>query len=105
MITYLIATIAYYVLLIFFLLMWARFIFDLVTSFSRTFRPTGFLLFVAEAAYTVTDPPVKTVRRAIPPLRLGGVALDFGWSIVMLATILAMSIVPAIIRGLGGIGG
>jgi len=50
---------------------------------------------VAEVTYTVTDRPIRAVRRVIPPLRIGGAALDFGWSIVMLATIILMSIVGA----------
>ncbi|KPG80818.1 YggT family protein [Frigoribacterium sp. RIT-PI-h] len=92
MITYLIATIAYYVLLIFFLLMWARFVLDLAQSFSRGWRPRGPVLVLAEVAYTVTDPPIRRVRKILPPVRLGSVALDFGWSIIMLAVIILMSV-------------
>jgi YggT family protein len=87
-----IASVAYYALLVYFFLMWGRFILDLVQSFQRSWRPTGPVLFVAEVAYTVTDPPIKFFRRIIPPLRLGPVAFDFGWSIVMLLVIIAMSI-------------
>ena len=90
-----IATILYVALFIYFLLMWARFIFDLVTGFVRGFKPPGPLLIVAEIAYTVTDPPIRAVRRVIPPLRFGGIALDFGWTIVMLAVIILMSIVSS----------
>ncbi|KQM58575.1 MULTISPECIES: YggT family protein [unclassified Agreia] len=86
------ATVAYYALLVYFFLMWGRFVLDLVQSFQRSWRPTGFVLFIAEVAYTVTDPPIKFFRRIIPPLRLGPVAFDFGWSIVMLLVIIAMSI-------------
>ncbi|KQO47140.1 MULTISPECIES: YggT family protein [unclassified Frigoribacterium] len=92
MITYLIATIAYYALLIFFLLMWARFVLDLAQSFSRGWRPKGPVLVLAEVAYTVTDPPIRRVRKILPPVRLGSVALDFGWSIIMLAVIILMSV-------------
>ncbi len=83
----------YFLLFIFFLLMWARLIFELVAAFSRGYRPRGPLLVLAEVAYTVTDPPVKAVRRVLPPLRLGGVALDFGWTVVLFAVIILMSIV------------
>ena len=86
------ATVAYYALLVYFFLLWGRFVLDLVQSFQRSWRPTGFVLFIAEVAYTVTDPPIKFFRRIIPPLRLGPVAFDFGWSIVMLLVIIAMSI-------------
>jgi YggT family protein len=86
----LIATIAYYALLLFFFIMWARFILDFARNFARNWRPTGFGLVVAEVVFTVTDPPLRAVRRVIPPIRFGGIALDFGWSIVMLGVIVLM---------------
>jgi YggT family protein len=90
-----IATILYVALFIYFLLMWARFIFDLLSNWSGSFRPKGPLLIVAEIAYTVTDPPIRAVRKVLPPLRIGGFALDFGWTIVMIAVIILMSIVSS----------
>lgn len=87
-----IATVVYIALTIFFVLMWARFILDLVRSFARTWRPRGVGLVLAESVYVVTDPPIKAVRRVIPPLRIGNAALDFAWSIVMLAVIILISI-------------
>jgi YggT family protein len=90
--TFLIASIAYYALLLFFLLMWGRFVLDLAQSFSRGWRPRGPVLVLAEVAYTVTDPPIKAVRRVLPPVRLGSVALDFGWSVIMLAVVILMGV-------------
>ncbi len=87
-----IATIVYIALTIFFVMMWARFILDLVRSFARAWRPRGAGLVLAEAVYSVTDPPLRLVRRVIPPLRVGNAALDFAWSIVMLAVIILISI-------------
>ncbi|RKR74300.1 YggT family protein [Frondihabitans australicus] len=89
---HLIATIVYIALLIFFLLMWARFIYDLTQSVSRSYRPKGALLVLADVTYTVTDPPIRALRRVLPPIRLGSVSLDFGWSIVMLVVVILMSI-------------
>ena len=40
-----------------------------------------------EVVYALTDPPIKAVRRVIKPLRVGGMVLDFSWSIVMLAVV------------------
>jgi YggT family protein len=91
-----VASIVYFALLIYFFLMWGRFVLDLVQTFQRSWRPTGFVLVLAEIAYTVTDPPIKFFRRLIPPLRLGPVAFDFGWSIVMLLVIVAMFLVSAV---------
>ena len=88
----LIANILYIALFLFFLLMWARFILDLARAFARNWRPRGIGLVLAEAVFSVTDPPIKVVRRVIPPLRIGGAALDFAWTIVMLATVILISV-------------
>jgi YggT family protein len=87
-----IATIVYIALLLFFVLMWGRFILDLVRTFARSWRPHGAGLVIAEAVYTVTDPPIKAVRRVVPPLRIGNAALDFAWSIVMLVVLILISV-------------
>jgi len=87
-----VATIVYVGLTIFFVLMWARFILDLVRVFARRWRPRGVGLVLAEFVYVVTDPPIKLVRRVVTPLRVGGAALDFAWSIVMLAVIILISV-------------
>jgi YggT family protein len=83
-----IATILYLALSLFILVMWARLVLDLIVNFSRGWRPRGPLLVVAEVVFTITDPPIKTVRRVVPPLRLGAIQLDFSWSIVLLAAII-----------------
>lgn len=87
-----VATLVYIALMLFFVLMWARFILDLVRTFARNWRPRGAALVAAEAVYTVTDPPVKAVRRVVPPLRIGNASLDFAWSIVMLAVLILISV-------------
>jgi YggT family protein len=87
-----IALVVYIALTVFFVLMWARFILDLVRTFVRGWRPRGLGLVLAEAVFSVTDPPIKAVRRVIPPLRIGGAALDFAWTIVMLITVILISV-------------
>ncbi|MEO6944986.1 MAG: YggT family protein [Lacisediminihabitans sp.] len=87
------ATIVYFLLLIYFLALWARFVLDLARGFARQWRPRGLTLVIAEFVFTITDPPIRLVRRALPPLRLGGIALDFAWSAVMLAVIILMAVV------------
>lgn len=91
----LVATIFYFLLLLYFLAMWARFVLDLVRSFARYWRPSGFGLVVAEFIFAITDPPIKVARRVLPPLRLGGIALDFAWSAVMLVVIVLLYVVGA----------
>ena len=90
-----IAWLLYSALFIFFVAMWVRFVMDWVQVFSRTWRPRGPVLVLAEASYSLTDKPLRTVRRIIPPLRLGGAAIDLGWSLLMIATLILMSIVGA----------
>lgn len=98
MVVSLVATVIYVALMIFFVLMWARFVLDLVTTFSRSWRPRGLGLVFAETVFTVTDPPVKLVRRVVPPLRIGNARLDFAWSIVMLAVLILISITTGFVN-------
>ena len=88
-----VATLIYVALFLFIMLMWVRFVLDLVRAFARQWRPRGLGLVLAEAVYTVTDPPILLVRRFIPPLRLGGIALDFAWTIVLLVCLILLSVV------------
>ncbi|MEV1130631.1 YggT family protein [Agromyces sp. NPDC049794] len=85
--------ILYALLLIYFFVMWARFVLDLVRTFNRSWRPRGPWLVIVEAVYTVTDPLVRFFRRLVPPIRIGQVALDLGWSLAMLTVIIAMTVV------------
>ena len=61
-----------------------RLIFDYIQMFSRNWRPTGFVLLIAEAIYTVTDPPIRALRRVIPPIRLGSVSLDLSFLVLII---------------------
>jgi YggT family protein len=57
---------------------------ETVQSFARQWRPTGVVLVLAEATYTVTDPPLKLLRRFIPQVRLGNVALDLSFMVLFI---------------------
>lgn len=87
-----VATILYWLLLIYFFVMWARFILDLARTFLRDWRPRGFGLVATEVVYSITDPPIKAIRRVVKPVRIGGMALDFGWSGVMLIVVVLIYI-------------
>ena len=56
-----------------------RLVFDFVQIFARDWRPTGVILILVEAIYTVTEPPLKLIRRVVPPIRIGQVSLHH-WS-------------------------
>lgn len=74
--------------------LWARLILDWVRVFNPSFRPKGILIALTEFVYTVTDPPIKLVRRVLPPIRLGQVAIDLGWMITIFACFLALALIP-----------
>ena len=52
----------------------------------------------AEIVYTVTDPPIRLFRRFIPPLRVGGIAIDFGFTLTMLLCFVLLAVTRAFIR-------
>jgi YggT family protein len=70
------------VVLLFLLILLARAVLDWVQVFARDWRPRGAALVVAEVVYTVTDPPLKALRRVIPPLRLGNVSFDIAYMVL-----------------------
>jgi YggT family protein len=76
------------ILFIFLALMLVRLVVDWVQVFARSWTPTGPVLFVLEIVYSVTDPPILFVRRFVPPLRIGSVALDTSFLIVLVAVYL-----------------
>ena len=76
------------VLLVFLILLFARFVVDWVQVFARSWTPKGVVLVVLEVVYSVTDPPILFVRRFVPPLRLGAIALDTSFIIVLVAVYL-----------------
>jgi YggT family protein len=92
----LIALVLYWLLQVYFFALIGRFVVDLVLSMNRGWRPKGIVVVIVESIYTVTDPPLKLVRRIIPPLRLGAIQLDFGWTIVMTAVLFAQGFVRAL---------
>lgn len=88
-----ILSIIYIALLVVFIAMWVRFVFDWVQVLNPAFRPRGVVVLLAESSYTITDPPIKAVRRVIPPLQLGAVRLDLAWTIVLIVLLILMSLV------------
>ncbi len=83
-----VAFILYTVLNIFLGLMLVRLVVDWVQVFARSWSPKGPVLFVLEIVYSATDPPIKFVRRFVPPLRLGAVMLDTSFLIVLVVVYL-----------------
>lgn len=82
----------YLVVLAFFILLIGRLVLDWIQVFAREWRPRGPVLVIAEVIYTVTDPPLKALRKVIPPLRLGSIQLDLAFLVLVLACSLLMSV-------------
>ena len=78
----------FYVFTIFMLLLSARLVMDYVFMFARSYQPKGPAVVVLEVLYSSTDPPLKFLRRFIPPLRLGGVSLDLSFLVLFVIVIL-----------------
>nr|WP_202421666.1 YggT family protein [Nocardiopsis alba] len=78
----------------------ARVVLEMVQSFSRDWRPSGFVLVLAEIVYTITDPPLRFLRRFIKPVRLGSIALDLSVLILFFAILLLQSILARLAMGL-----
>ncbi len=81
-----------YVLTIYLVILIGRMIFGWVQVFARDWRPTGVLLVLAEAIFTVTDPPLKFLRRFIPPLRLGMVAMDLSFMVLFIVVLILLEV-------------
>ena len=94
----LIAGIVNLALVLYVLVLLIRLILDWIPFFNREWRPKGAGLVAAEIVYTVTDPPIRLFRRFIPPLRVGGIAIDFGFTLTMLVCFILLAVTRAFIR-------
>ena len=82
----------FYVLTIYLVILVGRMIFGWIQVFARDWRPTGIVLVLAEAIFTVTDPPLKFLRRFIPPLRLGMVAMDLSFMVLFIVVLILLEV-------------
>ena len=80
--------IAYWILQGYFYVLMARFVIDLVRSINPVWRPRGLLIVPIELVMTVTDPPLKVLRRVIKPVRVGPIAFDLAWTVLLFGIII-----------------
>jgi len=92
-----IGSILHLILQLFLFALLGRLILDYVRMFKPSWRPSGIILILVEAIYTITDPPMKFVGRFIPPLRLGGVSIDLAFIVLLLALNFASTIVKVVL--------
>ena len=88
-------TVLTYLIWFYLLLLIIRMIISWIQAFSRDWHPRGAIL-VAEGVFTATDPPLRLLRRYIPSLRLGTVALDLSFMVLFLVLILLLQAVQLI---------
>ena len=80
-------------LYLFWICLIGRIIVEFIRSFARDWEPKGLLVVVLELLFTITDPPVKLLRRLIPPVRLGQVRLDLSIMLLMIIVFVLIEIV------------
>jgi YggT family protein len=73
-----------YAVYLYILLVLARICLEVTRQFARSWRPAGTAAIGVELVYVVTDPPIRALRRLVPPLRLGSVSLDLSVIIVLI---------------------
>jgi YggT family protein len=77
-----------YALFFFWLLLIARIVIEFIRSFSRDWRPSGFTVVILEIILSITDPPVKLLRRLIPQLTIGAVRFDLSIMVLLLVVLI-----------------
>ncbi|BCJ77811.1 MULTISPECIES: YggT family protein [Catellatospora] len=91
--------VAYLAIYLFYLVLLARFVMGYVLSFSRRWQPARGSAAALEVVWSVTDPPLKALRRVIPPLRIGTVSIDLSSIVLLIILLVLMIIVRSLILG------
>jgi YggT family protein len=84
------------ILLVFLVLLFARFVVDWVMVLARSWRPSGLVAAGLEVVYSTTDPPLKAVRKVIPPLNLGQIRLDLGFMVLLIGVVILRGIAQSL---------
>jgi YggT family protein len=90
--------VAYLLLFLFGLLLIARVVVEFIRSFARDWHPSGFVVVILEVIFTITDPPVRLLRRLIPPIPLGGIRLDVSIMVLLLVVFLLQMVTESLAR-------
>lgn len=73
--------------------LFARMVLSWVPVLNPRFEPRGIVAVLFEAVYSLTDPPIRLVRRLLPSgPSFGGVRLDLGFLVVFLAIVVLIRI-------------
>ncbi len=85
--------VVYLLLYVFFLTLLARFVLGAVLQYGRRWQPSRGAAAALESVWSVTDPPLKALRRVIPPLRIGTVSFDLASLVLLVILIVLMELV------------
>jgi len=88
-----VASIIVDVLWLYLLVLIGRLVFDIVQMLARDWQPKGVMLIIAEIIYTLTDPPLRALRKVIPPLRLGAISFDLAFIVLFIGLQVIIAIV------------
>jgi YggT family protein len=85
-----------YALYLYIILVLARIVLDWTRQFARKWRPAGAAAVGAELVYIATDPPIKLLRRLVPPLQLGTVSLDLSVIILLIMLVVLRQVAVSV---------
>lgn len=88
-----IGQVLYLALFFFLLVLLGRFVMGWVLAFGRRWRPGRGAAATLELVWSVTDPPLRALRRVIPPLRVGTVSVDLSALVLLLILYVLMNVV------------
>ncbi|MBM6404110.1 YggT family protein [Phycicoccus sp. CSK15P-2] len=87
-----------FVVYLFLLVLVGRVVFQGIRTFARDWRPRGVVLLVAEPVYTMTEPPIRALRRFIPPLRVGGATIDLSFLVLFVGVVVVREVLLTLAR-------
>ena len=92
----LVGLVLWYLLWAYLAILMVRAVLSFVPLFVRDWRPRGIMLVIAEFVYTLTDPPLRFMRKIIPPIRIGSTSLDLGFLVLFLGLSFLQRLIPFI---------
>jgi YggT family protein len=84
--------VVYLLLYVFWLTLLGRFVLGAILQYGRWWHPSRGSAAALEVVWSVTDPPLKALRRVIPPLRIGTVSVDLASLILLIILWVLMQI-------------
>lgn len=86
--------ILWYLLWAYLAVLMVRAVLSFVPLLVRDWQPRGIMLVIAEFVYTLTDPPLRFMRKIIPPIRIGSTSWDLGFLVLFLGLSFLQRLIP-----------